>query len=189
MDPLHEGGVRVQRIGSVDPAVGTQTGEECLSNGNLVGFLSHPYLQERFLTLMGTERQEMRRCLSFDSGSPHGFAIQGDWFIVLDPTTRLKPGAEGHFQVRHREARQETAIQGTRGGVEVALPKDPLQEDFLVSTPLTDSFQRIAGAEQGSDQTDQQVGQLVAQAMPRAGIRDDGKHLIQTHEGHVPQQG
>src|SRR5437588_12426221 len=67
------------------------TGSTCLATGMRVGFLVDAHLPERFLTLMGTEGQQMGSGLLARSGSSHGLARKPPAAHRQKPTWWLAP--------------------------------------------------------------------------------------------------
>ena len=81
MHEAHEFGVGMERVGGTDPLPDGQRGQYHLGDRDLVGFLIHAHLPERFLAVMGTEGQQMRSGLLADSGAPHGLAIESQRLV------------------------------------------------------------------------------------------------------------
>src|ERR1700682_5718686 len=71
----------MQGISSADSTRQRQTRKQCLSDRDLIGFLRNFHLQQRFLALMGTEREQMSCVLPGCSSTTHGFTIQGERII------------------------------------------------------------------------------------------------------------
>ena len=59
MHEAQELGVGMQGIRGTDPLPDGQRWQHVLGDGNLVGFLVHAHLEERFLALMGHEGKPM----------------------------------------------------------------------------------------------------------------------------------
>ena len=189
MNDLHEVGVGMQGVSRVDARMQRQAGQERLGNGDFVGFLADTHLQQRFLTVMGTERQQMGTFVLGGGSSTHRLAVQGDGFLIAVGATGIDPGSQHQLDVTHTQARQQATIEGASGCVKVAWPKEATQQQGLVATPLPHRFQRVAVAEQGGHQARQQVGQIVALSMLGAWIRHGGKRFIQAEQGRIRQQG
>src|SRR5207247_10344139 len=111
------------------------------------GFFRDAHLEQRFLTLMGTEREQMGSLVRCSGRSAHSFAVQGHGFLVLLRATGLDPSAEHQLEVTHTQAWQQATIEGTSGCVKVAWPKAPTQQELVVTTPLPHRVLRVAIAQ------------------------------------------
>jgi len=74
MSDRHKVGVGMQSISGVDARTQRQTGQDLLSDGDLIGFFRDAHLEQRFLTLMGTERKQVGSLVRGGGRSAHGFA-------------------------------------------------------------------------------------------------------------------
>ena len=92
MSNLYEGGMGMESISRVDTRMPGQTRQDRFSDGDLIGFFRDAHLQQRFLALVGRERQQMRRFVLGAGRSAHRFAVQGHCFLVLLRATGLDPG-------------------------------------------------------------------------------------------------
>jgi hypothetical protein len=68
----------VQGIGSADSAKQGEARKQRLSDRDLVRFLADLDLEQRFVTLVRTEREQMRRMLSGCPSATHRFAIESE---------------------------------------------------------------------------------------------------------------
>jgi hypothetical protein len=89
----------MQGIGSAHPTKQGQAREQSLSDRDLIRLLGDLDLQERFLTLMGTEGEQMRRMLSGSSRATHGFAIQSNRIFWRGRERSSYPVGEGTFNL------------------------------------------------------------------------------------------
>jgi hypothetical protein len=92
MSDLHEVGVGMQGISRVGARTLWQARQDRFGDGDLIGFFRDAHLQQRFLALVGRERQQMRRFVLGAGRSAHRFAVQGHCFLVLLRATGLDPG-------------------------------------------------------------------------------------------------
>src|SRR5256714_13139004 len=76
MNLLHEVGVSRPRISRVDARAPRLARKERFGDGDLVGFLRNAYLEQRFLTGMGTEGKPLRRLVRGLGRSAYRFAVQ-----------------------------------------------------------------------------------------------------------------
>ena len=76
MNHLHEVGVSMQGISRGDARAPRLARQDRFGDGDLVGFLRNAHLEQRFLTGMGTEGQQMRRLVR--EGTESGPGIDAD---------------------------------------------------------------------------------------------------------------
>ena len=152
----------MKRIGGADPSGQRQTGQECLCDGDLIGFFGHSHLEERFLALMGAEREQVGSRLLICSGSAHGFAIQSNWVIRTGYQRAAYPVSQGAFDLLGIQAGEEFAVQGIGRAQEAARSKQPFKQSVLVTTPLRNGQRRVCEAVQTCDHAGEQIGQLIA---------------------------
>ena len=93
---LHEGGVGRPRIRRVEARMQRQVRQEQFGDGDLVGFRRDAHRQQRFLTLVGTARQQMGTFVRGFGRSTHRLAIQGHGFFVAvgARATGVDPGGQ-----------------------------------------------------------------------------------------------
>src|SRR5579859_4059111 len=121
---------------------------------------------------MGTKGEEMRGFLLGGPCSPHALAIQRDRIIRFGHQSGLYPDGQNVLQGRRVELRQQPAVQGTAWSEKEARTKDLTEKVLVLSTPLTHSFAAIALTQKSGDQTGQQKGEIVAEAMASTRVRN-----------------
>src|SRR5579859_6760608 len=121
--------------------------------------------------MMGTKGEEMRRFLLSRSRSTHTVAVESDGFIGGGDQGGCRPGAQNLFQGRRIQLRKQPAVLCIAGSQEGARTKHLAQEVLVLGTPLTYGFAALTLTEQSSNQTGQQKGQIVAEAMASTRIR------------------
>ena len=94
MHEAQELGVGVQGISRTHALPDGQCWQHLLGDRDLIGFLVHTYLPERFLTLMGNEGKPMGSNLFARSGSPHGLAIQRQRLVSGSRRAGLDPPSQ-----------------------------------------------------------------------------------------------
>src|SRR6266702_5257504 len=133
-------------------------GKTSLAMGISLVFSAFAHLEQGFLTIMGTEGQQMRRVLLGSGGPTYRFAVEGHSLLIVVGMTGLDPDSQHQLDVTHTQAWQQAAIEGADGRIEVTWPKEPMQQEWLIVTPLPHRVLRVAVTEQGGDQAGQQVG-------------------------------
>src|SRR2546429_228498 len=79
----------------------------------------------------------------------------------------------------HADARQQVAIERIARAEEPPGTEEPCSQLTVFPTPLPNGQRRVAGAEQGSDQAGQQIGQLVALSFLAARVRNGCEEFIE----------
>ena len=103
---LHEGGVGMEGIRCVNTRMQRQARQEQFGDGDLVGFGRDAHLQQRFLTQVGAERQQMGTFVRGFGRSTHRLAIQGNGiFVSVGATaTGVDPGGQQLLDMTHTQA-------------------------------------------------------------------------------------
>jgi len=81
MHEVQESGMGVQGIARADPPRHRQGRQQHFGDGNFVGLLIDPDLEQGLLALVGAKGQQMRRGVVLRGGTAHRFAIKGNWLI------------------------------------------------------------------------------------------------------------
>jgi hypothetical protein len=141
-------GMGMQGVRRHDSPCDGQERQHDFGHGNLIGFLTHPHLQERFLTLVRTKRQQMRCGLIILSRPAYGLAVQGDGLIDSCMQRGLDPASQHLFDRLGIQAWQQLAIERTAGRQKEAWPKDLPQVFHMLPTPLRHRLGAITVAQQ-----------------------------------------
>ena len=101
MNHLHESRMRVQGIRRRDPPRDGEAGQHGFGHRNLIRLLADAHLKERFLTVVGLKRQQMRSLLLPRAGAAQRLAIQRDGVIGCRLQGRLHPTPYHLFERLH----------------------------------------------------------------------------------------
>ncbi len=116
MHEAQELGVGVQGISRTHALPDGQHRQHLLSDRDLIGFLVHTHLPERFLAVMGNEGQQMRSGLLARSRSPQGLAIERERLVARSRRGGLHPASQHALNGAGIQLRQQPAIQRATGG-------------------------------------------------------------------------
>src|SRR2546425_10131839 len=93
MHEAHKLGMGVQGISGAYALSDGQGRQHLLGDWDLVGFLVHAHLPERFLAVMGRKGEQMGSGLLTGSGSPQGLAIEREWLVGFGRRGGLHPAS------------------------------------------------------------------------------------------------
>jgi hypothetical protein len=99
------------------------------------------------------------------------------------PARLHRPAGQGGLQVVHAQPRQQPPVERAGRRQEAQVREVPPQQSALFAAPLAHRIHRVAVTQDRRHQAGQQEGQVIATAMPRAGIRHRGER-----RGQVPQR-
>ncbi len=100
-------------------------GRTSLAMGISLVFSTFAHRQQRFLTVMGTEGQQMRSLVLGGGCCAHRFAVQGHGFLVAGRASGIDPGSQYQLDMTDTQAGQEATRERASGRGEVAWPKEP----------------------------------------------------------------
>jgi len=161
----------MERVGRTDPPGQGETGEERFGDRDLVGFLIDPDLQYRLLAVMGAKGQQLgascspllapRSVLPSKAMASSGWATSVLWTQAASTRSKLSAHNRGNNQ-RYKEP---LGVRNRRG------PNTWRNSIWCLQHHCATASLPLQLHEPRGDQTAQQKGQVIAQAMTTSWIR------------------